>query len=460
MTNRVDSIPGEGGHVLGQRSATLVDQCIVSGGSFLLNVLLARSLAAADYGEFALFLGGVFVLRQIDGSLVSFPLSVRLSLEAEDDRPGLLGKTALLSALLSLVLASAMAVGIALLGATEILLPACLCFLCWQAQEASRRFLFAEFRYREAVIGDGIAYVGQVILVAALLWLHSITLSSALYVISAAFAIGAAAHTARLRFVWPAFSVMGRELRALALEYLSVGKWILASYQLRLVRGQLIPWMLALVAGTAATASLQAALNIANTMNPIILGVANAIPQSAAHAYRSGGVRGAVRMSYGYALFGLWPILAICAACVTMPDLLLRTVYGHESPYLAAAVGLQLLVVAGVLDYIAEVVGLTLLGVNSGKLAFAVNLMALLAALVLAAAFIGPLGILGACVALVGANLVRVIAGLIAIVWRIDRESSRDPLEIGIRDDGLQTEQAASVAAEQEDVSRKAALQA
>ncbi|MBS0523471.1 MAG: hypothetical protein JSS04_07520, partial [Proteobacteria bacterium] len=152
MTNRVDSIPGEGGHVLGQRSATLVDQCIVSGGSFLLNVLLARSLAAADYGEFALFLGGVFVLRQIDGSLVSFPLSVRLSLEAEDDRPGLLGKTALLSALLSLVLATAMAVGIALLCATEILLPACLCFLCWQAQEASRRFLFAEFRYREAVI--------------------------------------------------------------------------------------------------------------------------------------------------------------------------------------------------------------------------------------------------------------------------------------------------------------------
>ena len=81
-----------------------------------------------------------------------------------------------------------------------------------------------------------------------------------------------------------------------------------------LARVQLLPWMLAALAGTAATASLQAGLNIANMMNPIIFGIGNAVPQVAAHAYRTGGVIGASRAAYGYVLFGLSPILLISAA--------------------------------------------------------------------------------------------------------------------------------------------------
>ncbi len=106
------------------------------------------------------------------------------------------------------------------------------------------------------------------------------------------------------------------------------------------------------------------AANIANMMTPIILGIGNAIPQVTAHAYRTGGVIGASRAAYGYVLFGLAPILVICAAAVLVPELLLRTVYGPSSPYLAVAMGLQLLAVAGVLDYIAEMASKTLLGVR------------------------------------------------------------------------------------------------
>jgi hypothetical protein len=49
------------------------------------------------------------------------------------------------TAALSLVLVGVMALGTTLL---NILLPACLCFLCWQAQDTSRRCLLADFRYR------------------------------------------------------------------------------------------------------------------------------------------------------------------------------------------------------------------------------------------------------------------------------------------------------------------------
>jgi len=215
-------------------------------------------------------------------------------------------------------------------------------------------------------------------------------------------------------------------LRGLAIEYFSAGKWSLINYQLVLVRGQLFPWLLAAIAGTAATASLQAGLNITNVMNPITFGIGNAIPQVAAHAHRSGGVRGAARAGCGYVLFGLGPILVICVAGLLLPGQFLRMVYGPSSPYLAVAAGLQLLVVAGVLDYIAEMISKTLLGVQSGRLASLVNVVAALTALGLALAFIGPMGVFGACLALLIANAVRMIGGVIAITWRIVSERSRE----------------------------------
>jgi O-antigen/teichoic acid export membrane protein len=183
--------------------------------------------------------------------------------------------------------------------------------------------------------------------------------------------------------------------------------------------------MLAAVAGTAATASLQAGLNIANMMNPIIFGIGNAIPQVAAHAHRNEGVIGASRAAYGYVLFGMGPILIICAAAVLMPDLLLRTVYGPSSPYLAAAAGLQILAIAGVVDYIAEMISKTLLGVQAGRLASVVNFISVVAAVVLAFVLIPRLGVFGACGALLIANLVRATGAIIAISWLIAHEKSR-----------------------------------
>ena len=110
-----------------------------------------------------------------------------------------------------------------------------------------------------------------------------------------------------------------------------------------------------------------------------------------------------------------------------MPELLLRTVYGPSSPYLAAAMGLQLLAVAGVLDYIAEMISKTLLGVQAGRLASLVNVVAVVAAAVLAFVLIGPFGVFGACLALLIANLVRATGAVIAIAWLIANERSRVP---------------------------------
>ena len=410
-----------GKHFFERASWTLVDQCVVSGGNFLLNVLLARKLSQDDYGEFALFLGAIFLLRAIDYSLISYPVAVRLHGTPEHERARLLGNTSVLASALALVFVVVMALGSVLAGDEDIVVPACLCFLCWQAQETSRRYLLADFRYRAAVTGDGIAYVGQALLIAFFGWVDTITLTAALYLMSVTFAFGALVHVSKLRFAAPDLT----EAHRLAGEYFSIGKWSIVSYELVLIRVQLFPWILAATAGTAATASLQAGLNIANMMNPIIFGIGNAIPQVAAHAHRTEGVSGAWRAASGYVLFGLGPIVIICAAILLMPDLALHLAYGPTSPYLAGALSLQFLATAGLLDYIAEMISKTLLGVEAGRAASAVNVLAVAVAAGLAFALIGPLGVAGACLALVIANLVRMIGGAIAITMLVGSERSR-----------------------------------
>jgi O-antigen/teichoic acid export membrane protein len=426
-------------------SWTLIDQGVVSSGNFLLNVLLARALAEDDYGEFALFLGAMFILRNIDYSFISYPLSLRLCHASDDERAGLLGNTALIATVLAGALVVIVAIGIMLLGAGNIVLPACLCYLCWQAQETSRRALLADFRYRAAVAGDGIAYVGQAALAALLAWLDAVTLPIVLCIMSLSFAVGAIVHASKVGYGRPDLA----ETRLLAREYFSVGKWSLISYQLVLTRAQIFPWILAALAGTAATASLQAALNIANMINPIIFGIGNAVPQVAAHAYRTEGAIAASRAACGYILFGLGPVLVISAAAVLMPDLLLRTAYGPSSPYLAVATALQLLAVAGVLDFIAEMISKTLLGVEAGGLSSLVNVLALGVAAVLGFALIGRSGVFGACLALSIANLVRLVGGTIAIVWVIAGEGSRGRVSSGVVGSTAQVDDAVGVSSKQ-----------
>jgi O-antigen/teichoic acid export membrane protein len=186
--------------------------------------------------------------------------------------------------------------------------------------------------------------------------------------------------------------------------------------------------VLAGVAGAAATASLQAGTNIANMMTPIIFGIGNAIPQVAAQAHHTGGgARGASRAASGYVLIGLGAILVICATAVLMPNLLLQTVYGPSSPYLAGATSLQLLAVAGVFAYIAEMASKTLLGVQAGRLASLVNVVALAAAVVLAFTLIGRWGVFGACLGYLIANVVHATGAVLGIAWLIGDEKSRNP---------------------------------
>ena len=281
-----------------------------------------------------------------------------------------------------------------------------------------RRCLLANFRYRAAVAGDAVSFIGQAALIAVLAWMNELTLVTALYAMSATFLAGTLVHISKLQFGRPNIA----QAAALARDYFSIGKWSLVYYEMQILRLQLFPWVLAATTGTAATAAYQAASNIASLMNPISLGIGNAIPQAAAQARLSSGIFGAWRVARGYLLFGLPPILVICAAGLLAPQLVLRLLYGASSPYLDAAIIVQFLVFAALAEYVGDMIGKTLLGVGAGSLASMVTVLGLGTA-VFTLPLIPWLGVVGAAIALAIANLVRFIAAWLALRWLIGKET-------------------------------------
>lgn len=405
--------------LVGRASWALIDQGVISLGGFLVNVELARSLPGSDYGAFALFMGAIFVFRAVDFSLVSYPLSLRLCATDHKDQPALMGTTVTIAALLAVLLAVLMHSGASILGRADIALPATVCFLSWQAQETTRRLLCADFRYRAAVWGDAVSFLGQAALIAVLSGLGLLTLQSALYAISIMFLAGAALHVMRVEIGRPNIG----ELVELFRGYFTVGKWSLLTYEVVLLRTQLFPWILAMIVGTAGTASFQAALNIANLMNPVILGIGSVIPQAVAQARLTEGFAGAWKVARGYILFGLPAILVFCTFILVSPQLALRLIYGAGSPYVDMTLSVQLLVFACACEYLGEMIAKTLLGAELGRLAFLTNATGAVAAFV-AVPLIIPFGVLGACMAMAAANVVRLVCAWLILSWQLASEKS------------------------------------
>ncbi|CAN0510023.1 unnamed protein product, partial [Phaeothamnion confervicola] len=155
----------------------------------------------------------------------------------------------------------------------------------WLLQDTMRRGLMAEFRHRNAIIGDGITYFGQAALVALVIHQGSLTLPAALSMLAVASTVGGLVQLRQLSLPWP---ILGG-LKSLVGEYWQTGRWAVASGLLMHLRLQMLPWGLGLVHGTAATAGFQALMNIANLTNPLVFGLSNTISQSAAEARVSGG---------------------------------------------------------------------------------------------------------------------------------------------------------------------------
>ena len=395
----------------------LVDQGVVSIGTFAVNLILARNLPPAEYGVFALLVSAFLTFQVVNTSVLFHPLVVRLPHEAGADARHLVTATCLLTVCTTLPLAGLIGFGLVHAGRGDLLPCALAAFVAAQLQEASRRCLFAELRHRTAVPGDGVSYLGQGALVLLLAAAGHLTLQNTLWAMAGTSLVALALQLGRLRFC----SVAWSDLLRVAVGFWAVGRWILAYSAVSFLRLQIFPWALAATYGPATAAMFQAAMNVLNVANPVLLGLSNVIPQVAAraqagHEAAAGNARSwqAVRI---YPLLGLPFVLVSYGLALAVPDLTLRVLYGPTSDYLVLTGAVQILALSAMLAYGADMLSSFLHGVNAARTALAVNLTGAAAVVVLAFPVIRMFGLTGCCVALAIASAVRLASAVYAVAF-------------------------------------------
>jgi len=382
---------------------TFFDQGIVSAGSFLIQLTLARLLLPHDYGVFTLIFSALLTLQLVNATLLFYPMSVQLPTATDEEKPGLLGASILLVMGLSLLLTLPLAGGLIVFGLDHVLLPALVFFLAWQAQEALRRGLFGRLRHRDALPGDIATYVLPAAVTVAIGLTFSMSIVGALEIMAVCAAIGICLHARALTIAKPS----KQQLQAVARSYWQIGGLpSLGNGLLSHTRLFVVPWILAVHAGPAATAGFQAAVNIVNLSNPLIIALGNLIPQIVAST-RGRGLQNAWRVTRTFTLIAALPIVVYSLLLLSWPEVVLGLFYGSGSIYLGLEWPLRLLVICTLLGFYVESVISFLHGASLVGHAAEVNLYGTISVLLLALPAILLFGIVGGCLVLIMGNLLR-----------------------------------------------------
>jgi O-antigen/teichoic acid export membrane protein len=408
-----ESVPEIGGGVrvfLKRTTWSFVDQAVVSLGTFLTNIFLARHLTVAEYGLFALLFGLSMVGQLLNYWLAAYPLAVRLVGLEQAACSRLSTSSILVVAALSVPLSGIVALVLFWLERPDLSLAGILCFLLWQIQQGTRRALLANFAHRKAVAGDVVTYLGQAVGIVLIAKLGSLSLENALYCMAALAGLGAVLQASRLPLATDGIHPPHRWL----VENSSLGGWSLAAAALSAFRGYGLYWLVAALAGAAGVASLQAALNVFFVLNPIYFSLVNLIPQVAARALHNGDRRKAWRATRPYVLIVLPPIVLYLAFVLVFAPFVLWIFYGWGSPYLALDNLFPALAVFTAASIPAELIICYLVGIGAPRAAFNVNIIGFCLIAALSLPLITMSGVLqGACIALAAGDVVRLALLLI-----------------------------------------------
>lgn len=396
----------------GEASWSLLDQGAVSGGNFLTTLVLARTLAPAQYGSFSLLLLALYAINTCHGSLIVYPLTLQ-GAKLRSDQLGSLAGAAVVH---TLMLAAPLAlIGIAVafvLHHGEVWPMFAAAMVAWQLQETARRTQLAALEAKAALLPDLLCYAGQ----AAVLALLRTKDLRVIFLVITVTSLAAAAwqlYLVRVKFT----GALGAHHR----EYgWKMGRFVLAGNVLNMATLQVPSWTLAVVASRVAVAGYQSLMNLVGVANPVIFSVSNLLIPAIAKSSLT-GVREARRTMLHYgARFGLLLLPAFLLLAVA-PHPVMRWVYGIHSPYLTLAGLLPWLVLAFALQYLATVVGAYEGGMSRPKTYMWVQVAGTGVLLLICALAIPRIGIPGAIAAMVLASAAR-LAVFIILSRSADRE--------------------------------------
>jgi O-antigen/teichoic acid export membrane protein len=350
----------------------LFDQAIVSGGNFLTNLVLIRTLAPASYGAYALVLNALLFLNNLHTNMVAYPVCIR---GARSDDEALRGvATGGLLATLIGVSANAVLVTVACLSIHRAsLIPiVVVAALFWQLQETLRTVFVSRLAYRKAVWGDAVSYIGQAVILGLICWHHNPSLVAVFAVVLGTSLVAGLGQAFQIKPSW-----LDREtFRSFFRELWHLGKWSTLAKVVAFFTFQAFPWLLAYASGLVTVAAFQALFTLVALANPLLLGFNNLIIASIASRTRVPGgsawSASVKQMRLASLLLGTYFL-----ALALVGKYLMMAIYGKHSPYLVNAPLLKYFALAFTFEAIAMFGGAILGGLGETKSNFTAQLWAM-----------------------------------------------------------------------------------
>lgn len=260
----------------------IADQVVASGGNFAITLLLARGLAPAEFGTFVLINSACLIVFGFHANLIVSPLVV-LGASASAAKSRTYSTVALMLTLALLPVSFLVVFSASASLHREVTgFLAVISILAWQLQETTRRALISKLRYRDAIWGDAISYLGQALLVGLLIMQPRFTLNETFGVMAATSVAAAAIQCWQLRLAPTTWS----QLLVTGTEFWTLGKWLAVVSLTSVVAGPLFPWLLNWFRNKEAVASFQAVINVLGLANPLILSIPAIVMPTVANRMR------------------------------------------------------------------------------------------------------------------------------------------------------------------------------
>jgi O-antigen/teichoic acid export membrane protein len=332
----------------------LGDQGIVSLGNFITNLILAQRLPLAELGLYGIVYELSLFLNSMQAAMILFPLNVKGAVAEEDFFTRLAGRsiicTLLLAPLLGLgLLATGVAVRQPMVG-----IWAMVALVVFQIQETLRRSLIIQMRFRGAMWGDAISYLGQGVALFTLAHLNMLTLTSAFQSFALTSALAAIVQWIQVR---PHRATVA-EAMMFARRSWGLSRWVLFSNITGLFTGTLFYWNLAWWAGREMLGVAMALMNVVRIANPFMLAFGSMIAPAVARADGRVGMSGARRMFMTYGGIGLAGLILLFALPIAFPDPVLRVFYPRSAEnYLPYTAALRLMIITTLCIFVKDMVG-------------------------------------------------------------------------------------------------------
>lgn len=322
-----------------------MDQIVVSGSNFATGVILVRGLGLEQFGRFTVAYALILLANNVQLSFISSPMislgSLCSSMDARRSYVRGMFGIQIIFCILATLLATLTAIAFLYIHPQPCgfrLLPAFIVSIAlFLMQDWLRRYYFTIGKAKSSVWNDAVSYLLQAVVLAGLMYIHRLTLNSALWSIGitsgAAFALGMMIERipfslVEVREAWRHSRKFSRDL-AIANQL----QWFV--YQGAMLIG-------AGVLGAEAAGSVRATQNVVGPVNVAFQAMENLVPIKAGEEMRRGGIQQATKFLFHFAIQGFVVLFVVFLGLSFFSRGFLSFFYGHKVAVYAGILDLQM----------------------------------------------------------------------------------------------------------------------